>query len=59
MGPVKVDSKEEEERRFNDIVLMSVTCRGRVTDKPVVEFGLTDSCCSLAWFNTTNILAGQ
>ena len=31
--------------------------RGRATDKPVVEFGLTDSCCSLAWFNTTNILA--
>ena len=28
-----------------------------MTEKPVVEFGMTDSCCSLAWFKTSTILA--
>ena len=34
------------------------TLQGRMTDvKPVVEFGLTDSCCSLAWFQSSTTLA--
>ena len=32
--------------------------QGRMTDiKPVVEFGLTDGCCSLAWFQSSTTLA--
>ena len=34
--------------------------QGRMTDiKPVVEFGLTDSCCSLAWFQSSTLAAGM
>jgi len=29
----------------------------RVVDKPVVEMGMTDSCCSLAWFKAGHSLA--
>ena len=48
---------------MSDSVLYIITdnmSQGRMTDiKPVVEFGLTDSCCSLAWFQSSTLAAGM
>ena len=46
----------EKHRSDNALVVWDVS-QGRMTDKPVVEFGLTDSCCSLTWFKSSPTMA--